>query len=226
MSDSNSKDSDSKSSKAAKKSWDIWIHKIHGELFTWKIVAIITLIMLFITLGFSGYYFVRPKHLPYVIEVNEKGEASFKGHITPNSITIDNAMTRNYLIRFIKDIRTVSTDLVFYKQNLQDAYYLVTKGSGVQRLNEYYNELNPLERAADGTLHIDIRFRSFDKLAESTWRVEWIEFYRKDGKLFNTITKAGTFTYEQSSALTKEDAEKNPLGIYFSNFNIVDVREL
>jgi len=209
--------------KAARKSWDNWIYRIHGDFLTWKTLAILLLVLLIVVIFFAGYYFIQPKFIPYVVYVKENGNVEFKGRIETDSIDATNAIIRHYLIRFISDISKVSTDPVAHKNRLIDAYYLVTE-NGSYFLTEYIKESGILEIANDMNVHVDVRFMGFYELAESTWKVEWQEIIRESGVHVGVRERVGTFVYERSSAESEIDAEKNPVGIYFSSFDIRENR--
>jgi len=207
----------------AREAWDTWIEKIHGELLTWKVLAILLSLGLIASMIFSGYHFTRPKFIPYVVFVKDNGDVNFKGRIDTNSVSLSSAMIRSYLIRFISDISKVSTDLATHKNNLRDAYYLVTQ-SGRQILTDYIGEAKSLEKAGEGDIYVDVRFLAFDQLGESTWSVDWREIERKTGVVIGTREMRGTFLYERGEAESIIEAENNPLGIYFSSFDIRERR--
>lgn len=214
-----------KAQKTARQSWDTWIATMHGHLLTWKIMAIALAAALIITMGFSGYYYTRPKYLPYVVYISDSGDVDYKGLIETDSINVTSALMHSYLIRFVSDLAKVSTDLAVHKQMLSDAYYLATP-AGQQILTDYIVDENILEQAAtgDGEVSVDIRFLTFDQLAEATWRVEWEEIERRKGILTDRRERVGTFTYSRRDATSMEEAEKNPAGIYFDSFLITDSR--
>jgi len=109
------------------------------------------------------------------------------------------------------------------KNNLRDAYYLVTQ-SGRQILTDYIGEAKSLEKAGEGDIYVDVRFLAFDQLGESTWSVDWREIERKTGVVIGTREMRGTFLYERGEAESIIEAENNPLGIYFSSFDIRERR--
>ncbi len=211
--------------KTARQSWDLYIDKMHGEMRRWKSFALLSMLLNVAIVGYGAYYFVQPKFIPYVVTIDSKsGDVDFRGVMKTTDLTINDAMIRNYLIRFVTDIATVSTDAVAQKKKLIDSFYIASP-EGQKQLTEHIEKNALLSRAMAGTERVDIRFISFEKIQESTWRVQWSEHYREKGLLKNVKEKAGTFSYETMDAATPQEAEMNPLGIYFSNFFITDIRE-
>jgi len=206
----------------AKRMWDFQIMKSYKTLQKWQAVALISISLLSFTIIYSFYHITQPKLIPYVVTVNSDGDVSYKGVIYNQKLTVTDSVVRNYLLRFIKDIRTVSSDVVVLKQYLADAYYIASPDCQRQ-ITEMIQTTKPFEMLRDKKRR-DFRITLFGKVTESTWRCEWIEEVREDGVLSDKIAMSGTFTYGTSLPENDIQAENNPFGLYFSEFYITEKR--
>jgi len=207
----------------ARRTWDFQIARSYRSLLAWRIIAALALVLLTITIFYSYYHISKPKMVPYVITVSEDGsKVDFKGMVKAQKLTVTDSVVRHYIIRFLKDIRTVSTDLVVLKNKLKDAYYITTTDCQRQ-ITEMIGETNPFKMAQEGRRK-DIKISVFEKIAESTWRCEWTEYQRQEGVLTDKALLSGTFSYTTAYPENEIEAENNPFGLYFSDFFITEKR--
>lgn len=191
---------------------------------SWAAVAIVSLSIALMALFFSFSHMSEQKLIPYVVVVDkESGQVSFKGVADRSVVTVTDAMYRSYLQRFITDFRSISSDLVVLKTNLSDAWYLLSNPS-VQ--GKFLSEIRAHDRFKESTdgERVDIAFRSFSRQAENTFIVQWEEQTRDKGILTNVVEKIGVFSFVRGDPKTVEDATRNPLGLYISDYDISDVK--
>jgi type IV secretion system protein TrbF len=164
----------------------------------------------------------KPKLIPYVVQT-QGDQVTFKGVITSTKLPISDAVVRNYLIRFVTHLRTISSDTVVLKKDLRDVYSIATPAAQRQ-ITETISASKPFELSAHDTRD-DVQFTLFEKIAEHTWRAEWNEQIRVQGNLKDSLMMVGTFTYTQGFPSTEIEAEQNPFGLYITEFFITQRRQ-
>jgi type IV secretion system protein VirB5 len=197
--------------------WDWQIARSNRSLQFWRVLALLAVGGLFLSLWYIGNYIQKPKLIPYVVEIKDD-QIAFKGVIQTQKLNITDAVVRNYLIRIVGNLRTISSDIVVLKNNLRDVYSITTPAAQRQ-VTEMIGSDKPFEQSAH-EIRRDVQFTLFERIAEKTWRVEWIEQIRVQGTLKDTFAMAGTFTYSQGFPNTEIEAEQNPFGFYISEFFI------
>ena len=170
---------------------------------------------------YTNYQLSKPTYRPYVVEISG-GEIDFRGVVQEQELTVNDAIIRNYLMRFVKNIRSVSSDPVVLKESLKDAYFIASSQCQTE-LTELILSDNPFD-LQESDITVDLKFTFYERLTENTWRVQWDEYYRRDGILQEIVVMAGTFTYFLRYPETEELAEINPFGLYFSDFYIDKAR--
>lgn len=208
--------------KYGRKEWDFQIARSVGSLKTAWALAIIEAAVILLLVFYMGSYMQKPKLVPYVVTI-QGDQVSFQGVMRSTKLTINDAVVRNYIIRFVSNLRTVSSDTVVLKKNLFDTYQIATPGAQRQ-ISEEIAQTKPFE-ASNHDIRDDVQFTVFEKIAEKTWRAEWIEQIRQQGNLKDTISMVGTFTYVQGFPETEQQAERNPFGLYISEFFISQRRQ-
>lgn len=208
---------ETKEIKRARVQWDFQIARYVGSLKIAWALAIISTSCLLISLFYIGSYLQKPKLIPYVVEV--QGDViQFKGVIHSTKLTVTDAAVQNYLIRFVTNLRSISSDPVVLKERLKDVYSIAAPPAQRQ-VTEMISQAKPFEQSSHG-IRNDVRFTLFEKIAQNTWRAEWIEEVRDQGNLKDTFSMVGTFTYTQGFPSTEIEASQNPFGIYITEFFI------
>jgi len=197
-----------------------WNKALLGNKYKYRIMWGIILFEFVLLVGqviYTNYQLSKPAYRPYVVEVKD-GQIDFRGVVQEQELTVNDAIIRNYLRRFVKNIRSVSSDTVVLKENLKDAYFIASTECQTE-LTELILSENPFD-LQEKDITVDLKFTFYEHVTESTWRVQWDEYYRQNGILQEIITRAGTFTYFLRYPETEELAEINPFGLYFSDFYI------
>ena len=202
--------------------WEFHLVKSLKMLSAWRVTAVISIVCLLFTLIFAFYHASKPKMVPYVVTVTEDGEVDYRGVVHSQSLSVNDAVVRHYLIRFVTNIRMISSDIVVIKKQLVDAYYLSSPNCQRQ-LTEMIQETKPFEQARD-EVRRDVKFVLFEKIAEGSWRCEWIEYVREKGVLIDKTAMSGSFTYTTAYPEDELTAETNPFGFYFTEFFISQKR--
>jgi len=205
----------------AQREWDNRLDRHLRLLSTWRFLAIAAMCTLFLVILWAGASIQQPKLVPYVVQVNGT-DIAFKGIMQSTPLTINDAVADNYLIRFVTHLRSVSTDQVVLRNNLLDLYSISTI-SAQRQITQYIAKANPFADSTKG-IRVDIHFTRLTKLDQHTWLVDWIEDTRDQGQLKSSIAWTGTFTYTQSLPTTHAEAERNPFGLFFTGFDIQQIR--
>lgn len=202
---------------------DVQTMKIFKQTKLYQRAFFIILIVFVGYVSCTAKYITEPKYLPYVINVNpETGESKFSGMIQSGDIDLNDAMIIFYIKRFIKNFRTISSDIVVLKDSLADAFYISTTSVN-NELKGIMEDDRPFEKS-DQEIRRDIKFLIFEQSAESTWRCGYEEIIREQGVYKETIEYSASLSYTQVTPPSPEEAELNPLGLYFSDFSLTQVR--
>lgn len=201
----------------ARRTWDYQIIRSYKWTKFLMITTIASIGLSVFSVFFAFSQAEKPKMLPYVVTIEESGDVQFRGMVNARPLEINDAVVRHYLIRFISNLRQVSSDAVVLRESLQDVYRIATSSAQNQLTSLIREEGNPLEMHAD-ELRRDIEINLFEKVSQNTWRVEWIEEIRQQGVLRQSVPMTGTFTYTRSLPETELQAEMNPFGLYFTEF--------
>jgi type IV secretion system protein VirB5 len=204
-----------------KKLWDERrIHEI-GQVKFLKAVVVILLAIIAAGFFYGMKNLTDQKLIPYVVEVTES-QVRFAGVLQNRRLSITDAEIIYYIKRFVGNLFTISSDAVILKNNLSDVYNFTSPNCQTQ-ISEYILSAKPFEKSISG-LRVDIKYTLFEKVAEKTWRCEWIEETREKGVLKTQIAKSGTFTYSQDYPQTIRQAETNPSGLFFTEYFVSERR--
>jgi type IV secretion system protein TrbF len=206
----------------ARRTWDFQIVRSYKELWFWRILAVVGMSGFVLVTVISWSHMQQPKLVPYVVTVTPDGRPEFRGVVSSQTLEINDAVVRNYLMRFVENMRSVSTDTIVVRRRLQDLYWIATPAAQSQ-LTEYIQNSDVFEMSMQERRR-DIQFVSFERQAESLWRVEWVEHVRNAGVLVEQVPMSGTFAYVQALPEGEIEAENNPFGLFFDEFNIAQLR--
>lgn len=206
----------------ARRQWDLQAGRANKTLIFWRILAVIGLGGWVVTGALALNHMSQPKLLPYIVTIRGEEDVEFRGMAQPGIPQLTDAITRNYLMRFIRNIRTISSDTVVTRTSIQDAYAIATT-TAQRQLNTYFQAMDPgpFQLLNDG-FRRDLRFNVFEQITENTWRVEWVEEIRRYGNLRQTVRQSGTFSFVSHIPDTPQAASINPMGFYISEFFIAE----
>ncbi len=206
----------------ARKEWDDRVGRTSAMMKTWRAMTLFLAASLFVVLFWAGAKLQQPRMIPYVVEINGD-QINFKGVMTPQKMTITEAVAHNYLIRFITNLCSISSDPVALKKNLADCYQITSPQAQIM-LTDYIMHNDPLGKCARNITQ-DVRITLLAKEAEHTWRVEWIQETRDKGMLAAQTQMVATLTYDQGFPQTPEQADVNPAGWFFTQFFITERKQ-
>lgn len=196
------------------------ISKTSNALHTWKITALLSLAITIMSVAGVTYLSTRSSLIPYVIEVDETGNA--KG-INP-AYQMDYVPTEEniqyYLREFVNNARWLSSDIV-----LQGIFYKKSIALLGREAREKYDKLveneNWKEMIAEGFTR-DVQIESINKISgtENSYQIRWIENIYKKGSFIQEKKLSGIFAIETEQPKGLEELKYNPLGIRIQDYHI------
>ena len=194
---------------------------ISKALHTWKILAFICLGIAFLALSGNIYLSTRSTLIPYVIEVDEAGNAK----------AINPAYQKNYepkeefliysLKEFVRNFRWISLDPVVQNSLYSKAMNLLTEPMQ-EKLKEISLEEN-LSNLIQEKYTRDVQINSAIKVAgtKNTYQIKWREIlYSSSGDILLNKPLGGIFIISIEQPKTLQELDRNPLGVYIVDFHI------
>ena len=191
----------------------------------WQLLAILSLIIALACVGGMIYLGSQSRFIPYVVEVNNHGEA-FAVKPAQQADAVDPRVIHASLARFIADLRLVTPDIALQRRAIYQAYAMLSsKDPSTVKTNDWLNgaeESNPFRRAEKETVNIEIT--SVLPQTADTWQIDWVETVRdRQGPLrlppYRMRALVTIYIVPSSSKTTEEQIRNNPLGIYVRDFS-------
>lgn len=209
--------------------YDGLISKLHADCNAWRFVGLVCLLMLCASLGILIYTLKLPKTELVVVGVNDIGEARYYGKtrgISYDDYDMKGAAIKNILTTYIENTYTITTDSQYMYNNYVKAMnYLAESKRRFYEL-DIKNE-DPFSMV--GLVKRNPEIETIIPVSESTYQVDfYIVESDMDGYGKRRTKKRGIFTLFKLSAKDYNNLEEkrkvlNPLGIYITDYNIVDV---
>lgn len=188
---------------------------------SWKMAFFVTFILMMMSISYSFYLASRSTLIPYIIEVDETGNA--KGINPAYQIAYNpEEMSKEYFIRqLIYNARTITLDNVtngtFYRENM---YFLTPVAR--EKYHVYIQQDNLTEKIKEGITR-QPTITSLNKIAgtKNSYQVRWTEEeFDSNGTSRGSKKMLGTFILSVSAPTSLEKAHFNPLGIMIEDFSI------
>ncbi|WP_106639749.1 conjugal transfer protein TrbF [Allosphingosinicella vermicomposti] len=190
--------------------WDERIGSARVQARNWRLAA---LGCLGISAGLSGgllWQSTQSRVAPYVVEVDRLGEARAVSPAIAEYRPTD-AQIAWHLAKFIKNVRSVSTDAVLVRENWLSAYDFAADKAALF-LNEHARANNPF--AAIGTRSVSVQVTSVVRASENSFQVKWTETAFERGSLVGTDRWTAILTVAVQTPRKADELRKNPLGLY------------
>jgi type IV secretion system protein TrbF len=185
---------------------------------TWRLAFFMSATVSLMSVGGVVYIGSRSRLVPYIVEVNQLGDALAAERADVAS-TPDTRLIRAQLARWVSDTRTVYLDASAEQAIITEAYGMVDRQSpAYSDLNTYFRTNDPFKRAQTETVNIHIT--SVLPISQYTWRIEWNEETNsRDGSTQQTAHWQATVTIALHPPTDSETVLINPTGLYVQNFN-------
>lgn len=185
---------------------------------TWRLVALMSLIIGTVSVGGVVYLGSQNRLVPYVVEVDTLGSAVAVRRADVATMP-NERIIRAQLARWVSNVRSVYVDASAERQVLKEAYGMINrKGQAYTALNDYFRKNDPFQRATTESAGVEVR--SVLPVSAQTWRVEWREIRRsRNGEV------AADESWEAMISVTSVPPQDegtilvNPMGIYINDFS-------
>lgn len=211
------------------KQFDSLLSKERAEANSWRFVGLIMLLSLVICFGILFYVVTRPEQKFVVIDVNDIGETKYHGVVSGidfDSYNNKDPIIKNMLQDFIYDTYLISTDPDLMYRN-----FVRTMNHMIRTQRKLYEdkirEEDPFKYI--GSIKRNTRIESIIKVSEGTYQVDFFVEVTKFGENRSYESKMrGIFSFikvtsVQYNSMTEEERIGNPMGIYITDYSIVEV---
>lgn len=200
--------------------FDQLIGKEQREKIIWMIIAIFGLIYALCSFLLYKHAIDLPKAIPMVIEVSSWGEARNLGDVSNysyDSISVSDKARKWQVNRFITNLRSISSDVEIVKSNISDIYTMITTACE-QKVREQFT--SPDIYTLVGKKKVVVTIETIIQVSENSYQIDWFESCT--GKEVSNKRYRGVVTIALLTPSAKQ-SEKNPLGIYVTDYNIVEI---
>jgi len=204
---------------AARSRFEGLFRDLAKEKHAWKIAALAELAILVVLIGAYVQLASSARIVPYVVEVDRAGQAVAFGPAEPLKKTDQRVIVRD-LTLFIRNVRSVSTDVAAQLRMVQDAYAYVDR-SAAGFLNDYFADPRNDPRLLGQQLTRDVEVTGVLPIPNSdSWKLQWLERERSHtGGVTQTTPWEAYMTVTFASPEDPERMKANPLGLYISGIN-------
>lgn len=190
------------------------------RIMTYKILAILMLILTIISTLSCVYLATKSTLIPYVVEVDKIGEA--KAIRKADQVYIPKEVEDRYFIRdIVIKMRSIPRDSVLFSRNFQQLSYFLTAPMLKKHENILFNE--DTNNLAKQLISRDISITSFNKVprTKNTYQVKWTErMFSAEGEEINISNFTGLFTVINEQPRDINEININPLGIIVEDFSL------
>lgn len=210
---------------SARRTWNDHMRSVQSSRNMWQILAILCLMIALAGVGGMIYIGSQSKFVPYVVQVNNLGEAIAVSRADVAAVA-DQRVVHASLASFINDVRMVTPDIALQRKAIFRAYAMLkTNDPATAKANEWFNghaDSSPFKRAETQTVSVDII--SVIPQSPETWQVDWLEkVYDRQGHPLEAPFKMRALlrVYHRppTQSTTEEQIRNNPLGIYIQDFS-------
>lgn len=194
----------------AEQLWDERIGSARVQAKNWRLMAFGCFAL---SAGLSGalvWQAMQSRVVPYVVEVDKRGEARAIAPAIQNYHPAD-AEIAWHLARFITNVRAVSTDPVLVRQNWLAAYDFATDRAALF-LNDYARKNDPFGQI--GTRNVSTQVSSVVRASDTSFQIKWTEQTFERGSLSRTERWTAILTVVIQPPRTEDQLRKNPLGLF------------
>lgn len=163
----------------------------------WKRASVILAIFLMVAIGYFIFNMQSQKKIP-------------------------EAIVRHDLANFVISVRSISSDPIMIRRNLEDAYAFTTRKGGKQ-LDKILNGINLIDKVAQG-IFVDVLIKSILKKHKTLYTISWFETEFQNSEMISKIEYEGFFKLQFYLIKRSKDSYlTNPSGIYINSIVIKKV---
>lgn len=199
----------------AAQAWDERIGSARVQARNWRLMAFCCLALSGGLAGALAWQSTQGTIVPYVVEVDELGQAQAVAPATADYRPTDPQIAF-HLARFIENVRQVPADPIVLRRSWLRAYDFTTD-RGALALNDYARVNDPFARV--GQTQISVEVSSVIRASDTSFRVAWIERRYQNGQLAATERWTAILTIAIQPPRDAERLRSNPLGIFVHAIN-------
>lgn len=206
----------------AKKEFLDFYGEMSARLHSWKLISFFMLILVIISVSGVVYLSTRSLLIPYVIEVDDTGNAKGINPAYQVNYEPTEANIQYYLQNFVNKSRWISADEV-----LQGKFYIEAVSFLSKEMKEKFDEVvraeNWTELLKNGITR-DVQIESISKVAgtQDSYQVRWTESVYKRGDFIDTKKFLGIFSIKIVQPKNLEELQTNPLGIKIIDYHMAN----
>jgi len=206
--------------KRARQEWDARMGDALVRAHHWRLTAVIALIGMVISNAGAIYLGTKPKSVPYVIEIDQVGDAVFRGELgkEAGAFKPSDIQVQAQLRQFVRDVRSVSSDRRVTERWWREAVAMCAGRCG-RLLDEYVrNGGNPMQRMQRETVTVDII--ATVPISAGVMQIDWHEkTWDVTGNLERDTLWRGIFQTQQRTPTSVDELRDNPLGLFVTEFH-------
>ena len=195
--------------------WDERIGTARQQAHNWRLIAfasvVVSALLATSLMVLSGQSRVEP----FVVEVDRRGGvvrvAPALQHYHPNDAQIS-----YFLARFIREVRSLSSDPVVVRRNWLNAYADVTR-RGAALLSIYARRHNPFAHIGVRTVSVEVR--DVVRISQASYQVRWVEDHYAQDSLIGRSHWTAVLSIVLKPPRTLDVLRKNPLGLYVDDLH-------
>lgn len=206
----------------AKKEFLDFYGEMSARLHSWKLISFFMLILVIISVSGVVYLSTRSSLIPYVIEVDDTGNAKGINPAYQVNYEPTEANIQYYLQNFVNKSRWISADEV-----LQGKFYIEAVSFLSKEMKEKFDEVvraeNWTELLKNGITR-DVQIESINKVAgtQDSYQIRWTESVYKRGEFIDTKKFLAIFSIKIVQPKNLEELQTNPLGIKIIDYHMAN----
>ena len=210
--------------------YDSLFSKFLSDANFWRFTSLVTLVCLVIAFFTIYYAFHLPQTELVVVSVNDIGEVSYVGKtrgISKEQYDIEENVIKNILNKFLFNTYTISKDSDYMYQCFKTNLYFLDSA----KRKAYMKKINDTDPFSDvGRIKRSVRCETIIPISEKSYQVDFyvleseISGYGEKETKMRGIFSLAKLDEEGYNSLSDEEIKINPLGIYITDYNIVEVK--
>ncbi len=206
----------------ARMEWDERLGDVVSQLFIWRIIAILSLLVALAAVVGISYIGSQSKIEPYVFAMSDEKIIALQA-ATSLPDHEKKRLEQSQLGAFVENVRSVFTDAKAQYIFMHKAYsHLRKSDAAYTQITNHLKNNNPLDRARTETVAVTIK--TVLPIGESSiYQVEWKE-ERSDRKgiFLGTLNFKAAVTIYYDPPTNQKEFMKNPTGLWIENINITE----
>lgn len=184
----------------------------------WRVIGVVGMAMALIGFGYGLYQSSTTKLVPYIVEVDQLGNA-VSGGFAQQIEYADPRVVRATLAGFVASFRSVTPDAVVQKQYIDRTYALLRTGDpSTEKINAWFRTNSPFERARALTVATEVT--SVVPLSSTSFQIDWTEYERdRQGRDLAVKRYRGIGHVRLIPPQDESIIRLNPIGLYLKDFD-------